>query len=81
MKYISKHHIALPENTELVLEPRKSGNVGYYFADPINKVIFWLRETDIVWDLKEVKVEITESHVGKFSEALSLLRRVKRVFT
>lgn len=65
---MSDRQIAWPEDTELVLEPRESGNVGYYFADYVNQVVFWLGKCDIVWDIKEVKVELWESHVGKYTE-------------
>lgn len=70
---MSDRQIAWPEDTELVLEPRESGNVGYYFADHVNQVVFWLGKCDIVWDIKEVKVELWESHVGKYTEDQSLV--------
>ncbi|KAF9467882.1 hypothetical protein BDZ94DRAFT_913657 [Collybia nuda] len=64
IKYMEDREIPWSSDTELVIEPRSSGNVGYYFADHINQVVFWPVECDIVWELKEVKVHFNETHVG-----------------
>lgn len=68
------------ENTVLVLEPRNTGNVGYYFADHTKQVVFWLDECDVVWDTKEVKVELKPSHIGKHSENIRFLMRAHSRF-
>lgn len=68
---MSDHHIAWPEDTELVLEPKQSGRVGYYFADHVNQVVFWLEKHDIACNIKYVKVELRESHISKYTEAQS----------
>ncbi|KAF9467883.1 hypothetical protein BDZ94DRAFT_1247985 [Collybia nuda] len=68
MNLMPGHGIVWPhdyEDSVLVLEPRNSGNVGYYFADHSQRVVFWLEECDIVWDMKEVKVELKSSHIGR----------------
>lgn len=81
VEYMSHHHIVWSNDIDLVIEPRKSGNIGYYLADHTNQVVFWLGKCDIVWDIKEVKVEIWESHVGKFPEALSPSNGLKKNLT
>jgi hypothetical protein len=63
---MSEYGILPLPDTVLVLEPRNSGKVGYYFADHRRQVVFWLDECDLVWNLKEVKVEFSLSHVGEY---------------
>lgn len=61
--------ISWPQNHKivLVLEPRKSGKVGYYFADHDKQVVLWPEDCDVSLDTKEVKVELKPSHIGKCS--------------
>lgn len=72
MNLISDRGVSWPgdyEDAVLVLEPRNSGNVGYYLVDHSKQVVFWPEEfQDVVWDTKEVKVELNSSHVGKHLE-------------
>lgn len=68
MNLIGSDHISWPRDSEtvLVLEPRESGKVGYYFADHVKQVVFWPVECEVSSDTKAVKVELRQSHIGKF---------------
>ncbi|RXW23291.1 hypothetical protein EST38_g2560 [Candolleomyces aberdarensis] len=60
-------HVEPPQDLApvvLVLEPRLTGRVGYYFVDHPSQTLFWLEHFDFTYMLMEVRAEWSEWLAG-----------------
>jgi hypothetical protein len=63
--YTTQYDVRWEDETVLVLELRTNKDIGYYFANHINRCVFWLDPVDFYPYLLEVNTDWTISHVGE----------------
>lgn len=66
LQYVESKCSVMPSEYEIVLELRKSNNIGYYFVDHTTELLFWFDDFNVFDFGGELKIVLPDALLGRF---------------